>query len=225
MTQFKDKSRKHAKNVNAGLFNYPALMAADILLYGTNLVPIGDDQKQHLELARNLAERFNNQYGGIFSVPEPYVPPVGARIMSLQDPTRKMDKSDPNPANYIAMLDEPDEVKRKIKRAVTDSGSIVKYDPARPGISNLVSIHSCLAGASYEAIRDRFAGRGYGILKKELADRLVALLEPIQRRFRSIRSDERRLLETLNCGAEKACAISSEMMERVYDKIGFVRRT
>jgi len=150
MTQFKEKSTRHNTNVNVGLFDYPVLMAADILLYGTDLVPVGHDQKQHLELARNIAERFNNIYGEIFTVPEPYIPKVGARIMSLQDPTSKMSKSDDNPNNYVALLDSPDIVRNKIKRAVTDSGSEIKYDESKPGICNLLSIYSAITERAIE---------------------------------------------------------------------------
>ena len=183
MTQFKDKSAKHADNINAGLFTYPVLMAADILLYMSDMVPIGADQKQHLELARDIAQRFNGVYGDVFVVPEGYFPKVGARVMSLQDPTRKMSKSDPE-ETYIAILDKPDVIRRKMRRAKTDSENCVEFDPEnRPGVSNLMSILSALSGMRMEEISETYSGKGYGPFKDAVADSVISALEPIQNEY------------------------------------------
>ena len=179
MTQFKDKSRKHADNINAGLFTYPVLMAADILLYQADLVPVGEDQKQHLEITRDIAKRFNNAYSETFKIPEPYIPKVGARIMSLQDPTQKMSKSDPNENAYILLLDKSDAIVRKIKRAVTDSGSEVRRGEGKEGIENLMSIYGAVTGKTMEETEAEFEGKGYGVFKSAVADAVVAALEPI----------------------------------------------
>lgn len=188
MTQFKDKS-EGKESVGAGLFTYPSLMAADILLYNADLIPVGDDQKQHLELTRDLANRFNNRFGDMFVMPQPYMPEVGARIMSLDDASKKMSKSSPNAGSYIAMLDEPDVIRKKLSRAVTDSGREVKYDPQnKPEVSNLMSIYSHFAEMSLAEIEARYEGQGYGPFKKELAEHIVSVLEPIQQRYREIRS-------------------------------------
>ena len=190
MTQFKDKSAKHADNINCGLFAYPTLMAADILLYQTNLVPIGADQKQHLELARNLAERFNSVYGDTFVVPEGYFPKVGARVMSLQEPTRKMSKSDPE-ETYIAILDKPDVIRKKIRRAVTDCDSAIRFDPEeKPGVANLMSIMSALTGKGMDDIAAEYDGQGYGKFKDAVADSVIAALEPIQKEYKRISADK-----------------------------------
>lgn len=223
MTQFKDKSRKHEDNINAGLFSYPVLMAADILLYQTNLVPVGADQKQHLELTRDLAERFNNAYSETFAVPEPYIPPVGARIMSLQDPTNKMSKSDENDKNYIALLDPLDVAASKIKRAVTDSGTTVEYDESRPGISNLVTIYSSLTNDSFDAIRDRYAGKGYAEFKADLAEIVVEWLRGLQDKYNAIIHDKAYLEGLLNKGAEHARARANRTLKKVYRKVGFIQ--
>ena len=183
MTQFKDKSAKHPENVNAGLFTYPSLMAADILLYQSDLVPVGADQKQHLELARNIAERFNGLYSPTFRVPEGYIPKVGARIMSLQDPTRKMSKSDENANAWIAMLDKPDDIVRKCKRAVTDSEACVRYAEGKAGVNNLMGIYSAVTGKDYEEIEREFEGKGYGEFKLAVAEAVVEELRPIQERY------------------------------------------
>ncbi len=222
MTQFKDKSRRHEKNINAGLFAYPVLMAADILLYGTDLVPVGHDQKQHLELARNLAERFNNLYGDIFTVPEPYIPKVGARIMSLQNPTDKMSKSDPVAANYISLLDDEKTATKKIKRAVTDSGSEVRFDESKPGVSNLLSIHSAISGQSIEELEAHFEGKMYGHLKTELAEVVVEFLRPMQERYREIRADEPTLRSQLAHGAEVARERAGDVLRKVHQAVGFI---
>ena len=186
MTQFKEKSQKHANNINAGLFTYPALMAADILLYQADLVPVGADQKQHLELARDLAERFNNAYSPTFTVPEVYIGKVGSRIMSLQEPTSKMSKSDTNENGYILMLDSPDVIARKIKRAVTDSDGVIAYDQNRPGLYNLINIMSSCSGKTPQDIVTEFEGKGYGDFKSAVADSVIATLEPIQKRYEEI---------------------------------------
>lgn len=222
MTQFKDKSQKHHTNINAGLFNYPVLMAADILLYQADLVPVGADQKQHLELTRDIAVRFNEAYGETFKVPEAYIPPTGARIMSLQDPTSKMSKSDPNPKSYISLLDPLDEARNKIKRAVTDSETTVVYDEDRPGIANLIRIHNGITGESFESIENRYAGKGYADFKSDLAEIVVEFLKPIQGRFKEIREDKRILEGILERGAEEALKRSRKTLSKVYRKIGFV---
>ena len=220
MTQFKDKSAKHADNINAGLFTYPSLMAADILLYQTDLVPIGADQKQHLELARNVAERFNSVYGETFVVPDGYFPKVGARVMSLQDPTRKMSKSDPEDT-YIAMLDEPSVIRKKLRRAVTDSENCIRFDPEnKPGVSNLMSILSVLSGMSMEEIVAAYDGRGYGAFKDAVADAVIAELEPIQKRFAEIFSDKAFLNETMTRNAEQAARLADRTLQKVRRKVG-----
>ena len=220
MTQFKDKSQKHADNINAGLFTYPVLMAADILLYQTDLVPIGADQKQHLELARNVADRFNKIYGDVFVVPEGYFPKVGARVMSLQEPTRKMSKSDPEDT-YIAILDNPDIIRKKLRRAITDSESEVRFDPEnKPGVSNLMSILSALSGKSMEAIQADFANTGYGVFKDAVADAVISALEPIQKRYAEISADKEYLQKVLTSGAERADAIARRTMRKVRKKVG-----
>ncbi|MCR4577562.1 MAG: tryptophan--tRNA ligase [Clostridiales bacterium] len=220
MTQFKDKSAKHADNINAGLFTYPVLMAADILLYMTDLVPIGADQKQHLELARDIALRFNAVYGDVFTVPEGYFNKVGARIMSLQDPTRKMSKSDPEEC-YIAIIDPPDVIRRKLRRAVTDCEATVKYEPeTRPGVANLMSILSVLSGKTMEQIEAEFEGKGYGQFKDAVADCVVAALEPIQKEYDRISKDKAYLESVMVSGRERAQAIAYRTMLKVRKKVG-----
>lgn len=224
MTQFKDKAKKHEGNVNVGLYGYPVLMAADILLYGADLVPVGEDQKQHLELTRDVAIRFNNLYGEVLTVPEPYIPKVGARIMSLQDPTAKMSKSDANANNYVALLDPPKLIRKKIKRAVTDSGREVRYDESRPGISNLMSINSCITGRSFAELESDYEGKGYGDFKVDLAEIVVEFLQPIQERYREILEDEDSLAALLRDGAERARGRSGEILDGVHRAIGFIPR-
>ncbi|NMA95118.1 MAG: tryptophan--tRNA ligase, partial [Clostridiales bacterium] len=181
MTQFKEKSKIHSDNINAGLFTYPVLMAADILLYQTDLVPVGEDQKQHLEITRDIAERFNNIYGDVFTVPEGYIPKVGARIMSLQDPTSKMSKSDENPNSFIGILDDPDTIMRKFRRAITDSDTEIRYDEQdKAGISNLMSIYSCMTGKDFDEIEKEFVGKGYGDFKTAVGESVIEVLKPIQ---------------------------------------------
>ncbi len=218
MTQFKEKGRKQRENVNVGLFDYPVLMAADILLYQTDLVPVGEDQKQHLELTRDLAMRFNRDYGETFRVPEPFIPKVGARIMSLGDPTKKMAKSDENPNASIALLDDADTVRRKLKRAVTDSGTEVRFDETRPAVTNLLTIYRILTQQSPEEIENHFAGRGYAQLKGELAELVVEFLRPFQERVRGISDEE--LDRILEMGRERASRVARPTMEEVKKRLG-----
>jgi len=223
MTQFKDKS--HGKEaVSAGLLTYPPLMAADILLYGTDLVPVGEDQKQHLELTRNLAERFNNKYNNIFTVPEVRIPKVGARVMSLQDPLKKMSKSDVNQKSFITLLDDPKQIEKKIKSAVTDSEGIVKYDKEnKPGVSNLLSIYSILEGSSIEELEQRYEGKGYGDFKGDLAQVVVNAFKPVQDRYYElIDSDE--LDDILDRGAEKANFAANKMLKKMEKAMGLGRK-
>ena len=220
MTQFKDKSQKHADNINCGLFTYPVLMAADILLYQTDLVPIGADQKQHLEIARDIAERFNGVYGDVFVVPDGYFPKVGARVMSLQEPTRKMSKSDPEDT-YIAILDKPEIIRKKLRRAVTDSENRVVFDPEnKPGVANLMSIMSALTGKGMDEITDEYSGLGYGKFKDAVADCVVAVLEPIQSEYERISADKAYLQQVMDSGRERASAIAHRTMLKVRKKLG-----
>jgi tryptophanyl-tRNA synthetase len=227
MTQFKDKSGKQTDNINAGLFNYPVLMAADILLYQASQVPVGDDQKQHLELTRDVAIRFNNAHGTpqhpIFTVPTPMIPPVGARIMGLQEPTTKMSKSDGAETNAIYLLDPPDVITRKIKRAVTDLGSAITFDPgAKPGVSNLMSILSAIKGESFDSIQQRYVGKGYGHFKTEVAEAVVESLRPVQERYQAIRDDVAGLQRVLRAGAEAASRRADVTLKRVHEVLGFI---
>lgn len=223
MTQFKDKARKHQSNINVGLFAYPSLMAADILLYQADLVPVGADQRQHLEITRDLALRFNGIYGQVFKVPEAYIPPLGARIMSLQDPASKMSKSDENAGNYLALLDPPEVARNKIKRAVTDCGTEVAYDPdARPGVSNLMSIYGALSGLGFPEIRDRYAGKGYAPFKADLAEMVVEFLKPIQENYSRVRQDKPYLHSVLKAGAEAAGHRAGRTLDKVHRKLGFI---
>ena len=224
MTQYKDKAAKHADNINAGLFTYPVLMAADILLYQTNLVPVGVDQKQHLELCRDIAQRFNGVYGNVFTVPEPYIAKVGAKIMSLQEPTRKMSKSDPEDT-FVAILDDPDTIRRKIKRAVTDSDGEIRFDPEnKPGVSNLLSIMSALGAGSVEDICNEMAGQGYGALKNRTADCIIATLEPLQAEYKRLIADKGYLQTVLNENAQTANYLATKTLRKVQKKIGFATR-
>jgi len=218
MTQFKDKGKGNAERAGVGLFTYPVLMAADILLYRTDLVPIGQDQKQHLELTRDIAERFNRDYGETFVVPDGYIPPVGAKIMSLADPSKKMSKSDENTAGSIFLLDEPDTITRKIKRAVTDSGTDIKFDETRPAINNLLTIFQLLTGKTPAECESHFEGKGYGHFKAELAEVVVEFLRPFQDRIKHF--DDETLTDILKPGAEKARGIARETLKSVYSKMG-----
>lgn len=223
MTQFKEKSRKHKDNINAGLFTYPVLMAADILLYQTHLVPVGEDQKQHLELTRDIAQRFNGLYGDVFIVPEVYIPKVAARVMSLQDPTKKMSKSDENPNAYISLLDEPDAIIKKFKRAVTDSGREIRYDEEnKPGISNLMNIYAAITGKTYEEIEGEFEGKGYGDFKKAVGECVVEALKPIQQRYHELMKDEGYLVTLMKEGAQKASNVATQTLKKVYERIGLI---
>lgn len=226
MTQFKDKSSRYAENINAGLFDYPVLMAADILLYQTNLVPVGDDQKQHLELSRDIAERFNALYGAIFKVPEPFIPKSGARIMALQDPTKKMSKSDENSNNIIGLLEAPKSVEKKIKRAMTDSDepAVIRYDiKNKAGVSNLLDILAGVTGTPVAELEKTFEGKLYGHLKTEVAGHVSQMLSELQTRYHQFRNDEATLQQIMRHGAEKAQAQAAQTLARVYDAIGFIR--
>ena len=222
MTQFKDKSAKHADNINAGLFTYPCLMAADILLYNADYVPIGADQKQHLELARDIAERFNGLYSPTFVVPEGLIPKTGARIMSLQDPTKKMSKSDENIASFITMLDTPNEIMKKFKRAVTDSEACVRYAEGKAGINNLMGIYSCITGKTYEEIEQEFAGRGYGDFKTAVGEVVVQELAPIQARYNELMKDKAYLEKCYTEAAPRAEAIARRTLSKVMKKVGYL---
>jgi tryptophanyl-tRNA synthetase len=227
MTQYKDKSQKSEANMNSGLFTYPVLMAADILLYGANRVPVGDDQKQHLELARDIATRFNNLYGNIFNVPEPFIPEQGARVMSLLEPTKKMSKSDTNPGNFIGLLEDPKKISKKIKRAVTDSdeqANIYFNIEEKPGVSNLLSLLSCATGNSIDDLVPNYEDKMYGHLKGDVANAVVELLAPIQTKFHQYRADQDFLDEVMQKGAEKASLRASKVLSKVYEAIGFIPR-
>lgn len=218
MTQFKDKSKGKSERVGAGLFTYPVLMAADILLYGTHLVPVGHDQKQHLELTRDVAIRFNRDFGDTFVIPDPFIPPVGAKIMSLAEPEKKMSKSDTNAAGSIFLLDDADTITKKIKRAVTDSGTEIKFDESRPAINNLLTIYGLLTGRTNEECEADFEGKGYGHFKTGLAEVVVEFLKPFQARVNDY--DEGSLQRILTEGAEKARGIANETLKAVYEKMG-----
>ncbi|MEG2718229.1 MAG: tryptophan--tRNA ligase [Clostridia bacterium] len=221
MTQFKDKSAKHADNINAGLFTYPALMAADILLYQADLVPIGADQKQHLELTRDIAQRFNGLYGDVFTVPEGYFGKVGSRVMSLQEPTRKMSKSDPD-ETFIGLLDPPDVIRRKLKRAVTDSEAEIRFDTeSKPGVSNLLSIIAALTNTSIESVAQELNGQGYGALKERAADCVIATLEPLQAEHKRLMADKAYLQGVLDENAVIASAMANKTLNKVKHKVGF----
>lgn len=227
MTQFKDKSARYAENINAGLFDYPVLMAADILLYQTHQVPVGEDQKQHLELSRDVAARFNALYGDIFKVPEPFIPKSGARVMSLLEPTKKMSKSDENRNNVIGLLEDPKAVTKKIKRAVTDSDEppVVRYDVVnKAGVSNLLDILSGVTGKRIGDLEAEFAGKMYGHLKGAVADAVSGMLSELQERYHRFRNDEAYLQEVMRDEAAKARARAAQTLDKVYDAIGFVAR-
>ena len=222
MTQFKDKSAKHADNVNLGLFAYPTLMAADILLYRPDFVPVGADQKQHLEIARDIAIRFNNLYGDVFKVPEPYIPKVGARVMSLQDPQKKMSKSDENINSWIAILDKPEDIMRKFKRAVTDSEAKVCIGEGRDGINNLIGIYSAVTGKTADEIAREFEGRGYGDFKTAVGEAVVEELRPIRERYETFIADKKQLEDIYKDGAERAAYIARRTASKAMKKVGFV---
>ncbi len=223
MTQFKDKSQKHAENVNAGLFDYPVLMAADILLYNAAFVPVGVDQKQHVELARNIAVRFNGAYSETFAVPEPLIASEGAKVMSLQTPTAKMSKSEENVNSYISMTDDADTIVRKLKRAVTDSEAAVYRSEEKPGVSNLMSIYGIMSGKTDEEIVREFDGRGYGDFKLAVAESIIDVFAPIQSEYQRILNDKTYLESTLSEGAQKAQNLARRTLQKVYKKVGFVQ--
>ena len=223
MTQFKDKSAKNPQNINAGLFTYPVLMAADILLYQADLVPVGDDQKQHVEITRDIAERFNAAYSDTFVVPQDYMPKAGARIRSLAEPTRKMDKSDPNPNAFISLIDPRDVVIKKFKSAVTDSDTVIKYADGKDGINNLMTIYSCFTGKSFDEIETEFDGKGYGDFKLAVGEIVADNLAPIQTKFNQLMNDKTYLEEIMKQGAESASRIAYKTLSKVYRKVGFVQ--
>jgi len=222
MIQFKEKSQKHSDNVNAGLFDYPVLMAADILLYQTDLVPVGEDQRQHLELTRDIAERFNSIYGDVFTVPEGYIGKVGARIMALQDPTKKMSKSDENKNNTIAVMDDPAVIMSKFKKAVTDSENEVRYDPEnKPGVSNLLGIYSAVTGKAIPECEKEFSMCGYGNFKTSVGEAVVANIEPIQKKFAELKNNKDYIENVIKNNTERASAIASKTLAKVRRKVGF----
>ncbi len=225
MTQFKDKSAKNADNINAGLFTYPALMAADILLYQADLVPVGSDQKQHVELTRDIANRFNGVYGDVFKVPEPFIPKVGARIMSLTTPENKMSKSDKDPGGCIYIMQKPEEIMRSFKRAVTDSDTCVRYDPEnKKGISNLMTIYSLATGKTFEEIENDFAGKGYGDFKMAVGEAVVEQLRPIREEAERLIKDKAYLEQVYRDGAARASYVANKTLRKVYKKVGFVQK-
>ena len=222
MTQFKEKSQRHADNVNAGLFTYPVLMAADILLHQPDFVPVGADQKQHLEIARDIANRFNGVYGNVFTVPEPYIPKIGARVMSLQEPTKKMSKSDENVNAWVAILDSKDDIIRKFKRAVTDSEAKVCIGEEKHGINNLMGIYSAITGKSLDEITKEFEGKGYGEFKLVVGEAVADELAPIKARYDELIADKKTLEEIYKNGAEKASYVANKTLYKAMKKVGFV---
>ena len=222
MTQFKDKSAKHADNINAGLFTYPVLMACDILLYQADKVPVGADQKQHIEITRNIAERFNGLYGNVFKIPDGFIPKNGARIMSLQDPTRKMSKSDENVNGCVHMLDAPEVIMKKFKRAITDSEACVRYGEGKDGVNNLMAIYSAITGLSYEQIEHDFDGKGYGDFKTAVVEAVVEELRPIRERYEKLIKDKAYLEECYRKADEIALKISSRTLSKAMKKVGFI---
>lgn len=221
MTQFKDKSAKHADNINAGLFTYPVLMAADILLYQTDVVPVGIDQMQHLEITRDIAQRFNAIYGDVFTIPEPYIGKVGAKIMSLQDPVKKMSKSDENPNASVYLMDDPDTIMRKFKRAVTDSLATIRYTEEQPGIRNLIDIYSACTGKTPAEVEKEFDGKGYGDFKNAVGEAVVSVLKPVQERFYELEKDKTFIDSIIKENAEKANYFATKTLRKVQKKVGF----
>lgn len=221
MTQFKDKSAKHADNINAGLFTYPVLMAADILLYQTDVVPVGIDQMQHLELTRDIAQRFNAIYGDVFTIPEPYIGKVGAKIMSLQDPVKKMSKSDENPNASVYLMDDPDTIMRKFKRAVTDSLATIRYTEEQPGIRNLIDIYSACTGKTPAEVEKEFDGKGYGDFKSAVGEAVVSVLKPVQERFYELEKEKTFIDSIIKENAEKANYFATKTLRKVQKKVGF----
>lgn len=224
MTQFKEKSASHADNINAGLFTYPALMAADILLYQTDIVPVGEDQRQHVELTRDIALRFNGIYGDVFTLPEAVIPKVGARVMSLAEPGKKMSKSAENENSYVLVMDTPETILRKFKRAVTDSEACVRKSPEKPGVSNLIDIYCAATGESVEAVERRFEGRGYGDFKPAVGEAVVELLRPVREETERLMADKGELERLYRLGAQKASAAAARTLTKVHKKLGFLPR-
>lgn len=224
MTQFKEKSEKHEKNINAGLYTYPVLMAADILLYQADLVPVGEDQRQHLELTRDIVGFFNHRYGeGVFKLPDAYVPKMGARIMSLQDPEKKMSKSDENEKNYVAVIDDPKKIEKKIKSATTDSGTDIKFDPEnKAGLSNLMTIYSVLGGLTTQEIEKRYEGKMYGHLKVDLADLVVETLRPVREKYDDLMKNRDYLDQLMKSGSDRAAERASKTLNQVYKTVGLI---
>ncbi|WP_435275220.1 tryptophan--tRNA ligase [Psychrobium sp. nBUS_13] len=225
MTQFKDKSSRHAQNVNVGLFGYPVLQAADILLYQADSVPVGEDQKQHLELTRDIATRFNNLYGEVFKLPAPFIPKVGARVMSLQDPLKKMSKSDDNVNNFIMLLDEPKKIEKKLKRAVTDSDEQARIyfdNDEKPGVSNLLTLMSCMTGRAIDDLVPEYEDKMYGHLKKDTADAVLSVIEPLQQRYFELRKDEGALLNIMKDAAERASEKAAVTLDKAKDALGLI---
>ena len=224
MTQFKDKSAKHADNINAGLFTYPVLMAADILLYQADVVPVGIDQMQHLELTRDIATRFNNIYGDVFTIPDAYIGKVGAKIMSLQDPAKKMSKSDENPNGSIYLMDDPDTIMRKCKRAVTDSEACVAYRDEQPGVKNLIDIYSACTGKTPAEVVREFEGRGYGDFKMAVGESVISVLKPLQDRVKELEKDKSYIDSVIKNNSEKAQYFANKTLRKVQKKVGFPER-
>lgn len=228
MTQFKDKSAKNTENINAGLFTYPSLMAADILLYQTDFVPVGDDQRQHVEICRDIALRFNNIYGDVFNIPQAFIPKVGARVMSLSEPTSKMSKSDKDPDGCVYIMEKPEDIMRKFKRAVTDSDTSqnrIRFDPAeKPGISNLMQIYACATGRTFAEIESDFTGKGYGDFKSAVGEAVIEQLRPIREEATRILGDKAYLESVYRMGAEKAAGAAGKTLRKVYKKLGFIAK-
>ena len=221
MTQFKDKSASHADNVNAGLFTYPSLMAADILLYQADLVPVGEDQRQHVEITRNIAQRFNGIYGDVFTMPEAYIPKVAARVMSLSEPEKKMSKSSPNENSFVLVMDKPEAIMRKFKRAITDSEGGIYRSPEKPGVTNLIEIYSAVTGMTPEAVENEFNGKGYGVFKPAVGEAVVEALRPIREETERLLGDKGYLETLYRQGAEKAAALANRTLRKVHKKVGF----
>lgn len=224
MTQFKDKSASHADNVNAGLFTYPSLMAADILLYQADLVPVGEDQRQHVEITRNIAQRFNGIYGDVFTMPEAYIPKVAARVMSLSEPEKKMSKSSPNENSFVLVMDKPEAIMRKFKRAITDSEGGIYRSPEKPGVTNLIEIYSAVTGMMPEAVENEFNGKGYGVFKPAVGEAVVEALRPIREETERLLGDKGYLETLYRQGAEKAAALANRTLRKVHKKVGFAPR-
>lgn len=224
MTQFKDKSASHADNVNAGLFTYPSLMAADILLYQADLVPVGEDQRQHVEITRNIAQRFNGIYGDVFTMPEAYIPKVAARVMSLSEPEKKMSKSSTNENSFVLVMDKPEAIMRKFKRAITDSEGGIYRSPEKPGVTNLIEIYSAVTGMTPEAVENEFNGKGYGVFKPAVGEAVVEALRPIREETERLLGDKGYLETLYRQGAEKAAALANRTLRKVHKKVGFAPR-